>query len=130
MIQNDPKKFRNDPKRPKTSKLGKSGIFYQLLFFKFWAQMPKFEHFWPKSINLLILTKFPMYPISKVLISNLSFVFKNVEPKSLNLGILGQRVLISNLNKILTGSCFEGADFKSDFRSRKFWNFITSLWSR
>ena len=33
----------------------------------------------------------------------------------------------SNLNEILLISYFEGADFKSDFGFRKFWNFITSF---
>ena len=46
-------------------------------FQKVWTQMPKFGFFGPKSINFLILTKFCMYPISKVLISNLTFVFEN-----------------------------------------------------
>ena len=51
--------------------------------------MPKFGHFGPKSMSILILTKFP---ILNVLISNLSFVFKNIGPKSENVGILGQKV--------------------------------------
>ena len=46
----------------------------------------------PKSIDLLILTKFRMYPIFNVLISNLSLVFESFVPKYLNLGILGQDV--------------------------------------
>ena len=127
MIQNDPKKI---PKRPETTqnfKIGEIWNFVLAFVFQILSPNAQIWAFWPKSIKLLILTKFPMYLISEVLISNLLFVFKNIEPKSLNLGILGQRVLISNLNKILTGSNFEGADFKSDFRSRKFLNFITSL---
>ena len=39
--------------------------------------MPKFGHFGPKSINFLILTKFCLYPILKVLISNLTLLFEN-----------------------------------------------------
>ena len=35
----------------------------------------KSEYFGPKSINFLILTKFCLYAISKVLISNLTFTF-------------------------------------------------------
>ena len=62
-------------------------------FWKLWAQIPKYGHFGPKSINCLILTKFHMYPISNVLISNLTLVFENFELKSLNLSILGQEVL-------------------------------------
>ena len=50
----------------------------------------EFGHFVSKSINFLILAKFRMYPTSNVLISNLTFVFENVEPKSPNKGILGQ----------------------------------------
>ena len=34
-------------------------------FSKFRAQIPQFEHFVQKSINFLILTKFPLYAISK-----------------------------------------------------------------
>ena len=75
-----------------------------ICLWKFWAQMPNvwlflkalspnaFGHFGPKSISSLILTKFRMYHISKVLISNLTLVFKNFEPKSPNLGILSQKV--------------------------------------
>ena len=33
-------KLQNDPKRPKTSKLGKSGIFFKLSFFKCRAEFP------------------------------------------------------------------------------------------
>ena len=47
----------------------------------------------PKSINFLILAKFHMYPISNVLISNLTLIFKNFDPKFSNIGILGQKVL-------------------------------------
>ena len=46
-------------------------------FWKFWAQMPKFGYFGPKSINFLILAKFRMYAISNVLISNLDIGFQN-----------------------------------------------------
>ena len=44
-------------------------------FEKFWAQIPKYGLFEPKSINFLILTKFCLYPISKVQISRLTFAF-------------------------------------------------------
>ena len=50
-------------------------------------------HFGPASFNFLILTKFLMYPILNVLISNLSFTFENFESKCPSLGILGQKVL-------------------------------------
>ena len=59
-----------------------------IVFQKFWAQMPKFGHFGSKSINILILTKFRMYPISNVLILNLILVFQNFS-------ILDQNVLTS-----------------------------------
>ena len=39
-----------------------------LCFQKFQAQIPKFEHFGPTSINFLILTKFSLYAFLKVLI--------------------------------------------------------------
>ena len=46
-----------------------------ICFRKFHAQIPKFENFESKSITFLILTKFYLYNISKVLISNLTFAF-------------------------------------------------------
>ena len=109
------------------SKLGKPGKFCWLSFFKFWVQMHKVRHFGPKSINFLISKKFCMYAISKVLNSNVTLVFENFEPKFLNLGVLGEKLLTFNLNEFLPVSCFEGADFKSDVCFWKFWNFITSL---
>ena len=67
-----------------------------------------------------------MYPISKVLISNLAFVFQNVVPKYPVLGILGQKVLtfksfgqkvltFKSFNEISIVPYFEGADFKHLF---------------
>ena len=84
-----PKTSQNQPKRPKTSwknpkilqnnpkfwNLGNLKFSASFRFYKFWAEMPKFGYFGPKSINFLILTKFCLYPISKVLISNLAFAF-------------------------------------------------------
>ena len=94
-----------------------------------------FENFEPKIPNLGILSqkvsvfpilaKFHMSPILKVLILNLTLVFETFKPECPNLGILGQKLFI--LNEIFPGSYFEGANFKSDFRFRKCWNFITSL---
>ena len=54
--------------------------------------MPNFRRFVTESINFLILTKFRMYPLSKVTISNLTFVFQNFEHKCPIIGILGQKV--------------------------------------
>ena len=69
-------------------------------FQKFWVKIPKIGHFGPKSINFLILTKFCMYSISTVLISNMLFALKDFELKSPNLGILGQEALTLILTKI------------------------------
>ena len=99
---------------------------FAICFWKLRAEIPKFGHFVPKSINSLILTKFRVYSFSKVLILNLTLVFKNVEPKCPNLGNLNQKYQFSNLNKISLVSYFKGTDFKFDFRIREFWNFITS----
>ena len=98
--QNKPKpaeitktKLRKDPKQSKISKLGKFGIFY-FSFFKFLAQILKFRHFGAEKYQFSNhLTKFCLYSISKGLISNLTFVFQNLEPKCPNLGILHQKVL-------------------------------------
>ena len=57
------------------------------------AQVPNFGHFRPKSIVFLLLTKFYLYLISKVMISNLRIVFQNFKHKFPNLGILDQEVL-------------------------------------
>ena len=72
-----------------------------ICFWKFWAQIPKYDHFKAKSTNFLVFTKFCMCTFSKVVISNLSFVFENFEPKSKNLDVLYQKVLTFNLNEIL-----------------------------
>ena len=86
-------------------------VLVPLHFWKFWAQIPKFGNFGPKSIilfnlsktlpefrifepktiNFVILTKICLGPILKVLISYPIFVFKHFEPKSSNLGILTQK---------------------------------------
>ena len=50
---------------------------FVICFWKSRTQFPKFGHFEPKSINFLILTKVCLYPISEVLISNLTFAFEN-----------------------------------------------------
>ena len=76
--------------------------------------MSTFGHFRSKSINFTILAKFCMYLISNVLISNLTFVFENFETESLNMGILGQKYQLSNLNKILSFLYFESVGFKPD----------------
>ena len=62
-------------------------------FPKVWAQIPNFGHFGLKSINFLILTKFRMYPLLKVMVSNLTIVLQNFEHKCPILGILDEKVL-------------------------------------
>ena len=91
-----------------------------IVILKFRDLIPDFGHFGPKSINLLILTKFCMYPNSKVLISNLVLVLEKFEAKCPNQGIFGQKVSTMYLNEILRISYVEGADIKSDFRFRTF----------
>ena len=70
--------------------------------------MPSLGCFGPKSMNFLILMKFCMYPISKVLILNPSFAFENFESKL-------QRVLTNFLflTKFHMYPIFEGVAFKS-----------------
>ena len=78
---------------------------FAICFWKFRAQIPKFRHFGPESMNFLILAKLCISPISKVLISNLTLVFENFESKCPNLGIWAfcfKKYHISNLNKILS----------------------------
>ena len=56
-------------------------------FLKLRAQISKYWHFGSKCINFLNLTKFCLYPITKVLIFgfDLTLVFENFEPKCWNL---------------------------------------------
>ena len=62
-------------------------------FLKLRAQISKYWHFGSKCINFLNLTKFCLYPITKVLIFgfDLTLVFENFEPKCWNLAILDQK---------------------------------------
>ena len=80
------------------------------------AEIPKFGHFGPKGINSLILAKFCLYSISKVLISNLTFASKMLSPKPQIWAFLDKMHQLSNLNEILPVSYFEGANFKFDIR--------------
>ena len=82
--------------------------------------MSKRIKFGAKRINFLILTKFCLHPISKVLISDLTFVFENFELKFPDLSILGKKKLLSNYNEILPVPYFEGVAFKSDILSLQF----------
>ena len=90
--KNDLKKLQNDPRRPNILKSGKFGIFHQFSFFRISSQNAQFQAFWAKKYHLSnLLPKFSMFAISKVLISNLTFVSQNYEPKCPSLGILGQK---------------------------------------
>ena len=90
-----PKMISESYERPQTFQNFKIGEISHLLlafkfdigFQKFWSQMPKSGYFGPKSINVLILTKFRMCTTLNVLISSLTFVFKNFEHKSPNCSI-------------------------------------------
>ena len=61
-------------------------------FRKVGAKILYYGHFGSKSIDVLILTKFCLYPIWKMLISNLTLVFEILEPKFFIMGIVGQKV--------------------------------------
>ena len=98
--QNVPKKTWNQPKRAETSrndpkpaetKPKGADCKCDILSRKVWAQTSKFGRFGPKGINFLILTKFCLYRISKVLISNQTFVFKNFNSKSPIFGVFGSK---------------------------------------
>ena len=88
----------NEPKRPETSqndtklanttkkncettrnnpKFQNSDNFQLAFVFQSSSQSVQIWAFWVKSINFLILTKFCLYSISKILISNLTFVFES-----------------------------------------------------
>ena len=88
--------------------------------FENFKQIPIFGYFGPKSINFVILSKFCLYPISKVLISNLTFLFENVEPKSPYSGIWTKKYQLFDPKETLPVPYFQGADFKSDIRFPKF----------
>ena len=83
-------------KRRKTQNFKVGEIWNFLLTFVFQILGPNAEIcvFWVKKYQLSnLLTKFCLYAISKVLISNLTLIFENLESKCRNLGILGQKVL-------------------------------------
>ena len=46
--------------------------------------------------------------------ANLALALEKFESKSLNLGIVGKKYQLFNLNEILRLYYFEGADFRSD----------------
>ena len=68
---------------------------FVICFWKLRTQIYKPWQFGSKSINFLILHKFRTNPISKKMISNLTLVFANCEPKSPNLGYFGQKALMN-----------------------------------
>ena len=92
----------------------KSDIHFQ----KCWAQTPKFRDFGPKGINFLILTKFGLQPVSKVLISNQIFVFKNFKPKSPNFGVSGQKSINFLILTKFHLPLFDGSDFNYMFKQK------------
>ena len=49
---------------------------FDIDFWKIWTEIPNFGHFSPESINFLILTKFCLYSILRVWVSNLTFFFE------------------------------------------------------
>ena len=61
--------------------------------------MSNFGCFVPESINFLILTKFPLYYFSKVMISNLTFFFPK---QTTNVQILAFWAKKHNLSNLLT----------------------------
>ena len=69
-------------------------------FSKTWAQMPKFWHFPPKSINFLIITTFRMYSISNVLVSNLAFLSKIWTPNAQ----IWAKFCLYTISKVLTSN--------------------------
>ena len=83
-------------KQPKTTQNFKSGeIWNFLLAFVFQISSPNGQIwvFWIKKYQLSnLLTIFFLYPILKMLISNLTIFFKKFEPKCPNFEILGQKV--------------------------------------
>ena len=80
--------------------------------------MSKFGHFGPKSINFLILTKFCLYPVLKVLISNQTFVFENFKPKFPDFGVVSQKknnfLILTKLHLPL----FDRTDFNYKFEQK------------
>ena len=89
---------RNDPKQPeklRRPKLSQNFKIWKILQ-KCWAQIPKCGCIGPKSI---ILIKFSMYPILKVLVSSLIFVFKMLSPNPQIWAYWAKKCQLSNLNK-------------------------------
>ena len=78
--------------------------------------MHKLEHFGSKSINFLALTKFWLYPVSKVLISNQTFVFENFKPKLPNFGVVLQKKI--NFLILTKLHLLNGSDFNYKFEQK------------
>ena len=127
MSQNQPKQpkmISESYERPETFQNFKIGEISNFLlafkfgigFQKFWSQMAKSGYFGPKSINVLILTKFRMCTTLNVLISNLTFVFKNFEHKFPNCSIKKSQILWS-----IFFFFFEGA-YCANMTLKELWN--------
>ena len=86
-----------------------------LIFENFEHKFPNKGIFALRSIIFLIFLKFWLYPISKVLISNL-ICFRKLWAQISKFEHLGQNVLTFYFNEIFPVRYFEGADFKPDIR--------------
>ena len=120
--RNDPRKIAKQPETTQNFEIGEIWNFLLVFVFRISCPNAQIQAFWAKKYQLSnLLTKFSVYPISKVLISNLAFVSQNVELKCPILGILGQKVLpFKSFEKISLVHYFEGADFKSNICFSKF----------
>ena len=88
-----PKKIAKQPETTQNFKTGEIRIFLQASVFQTSSPNAQIWVFWAKKYQLSNLsTKFYLYTISNILISILTLVFKSFEPKSPNMGILGQKV--------------------------------------
>ena len=109
-------------KQPKRTQNFKIGRIWNFRFEAFVAQIlnPNIQiwAFWTE--NSLILTKFRVYSISKVIISNQTLVFEKLDPKSQVRAFWVKKYQLSSGNKISTVFYFAGIDFKSDFRFQHF----------
>ena len=66
---------------------------FDFCFWKFPAQIPKFTHFGPKSMNFVILNEILSQPNFEGADFKSDFSFRIFKAKSSNMGILDQKVL-------------------------------------
>ena len=125
-----PGKSQNEPKRAETAQnfeIGEICNFLLVLVFQIFSPITPIQAFWAKKYQFSnLLTKSSMYPISKVLISNLKFFFQILSPnaqfghfgsKSINFLILTKFPLYLVSKVLISNRTFAFKDFELKYLS-------------